>query len=219
MADALQLLIALVTGLAAGFLVSMPIGPINITIINEGAQRGFLRAWMVGLGAVTMDVIYCSVGLAGFSGLFEGKKVRALMELMSFMLVTFLGFKYLLMRSVKTTSHTAQVIEEHLHPHTAYMTGLVRVLGNPAALLLWVTLSATFVAHEWVDPFLLSKVLCVVGVAIGATSWFTLISYAVSRSHKQFSDKTLLRLSQGSGALLLSAAVFIAGRLVLMLAR
>jgi threonine/homoserine/homoserine lactone efflux protein len=30
-----------ITGLVAGFLVSIPVGPINLTIVNEGARRGF----------------------------------------------------------------------------------------------------------------------------------------------------------------------------------
>ena len=31
---------------------SIPVGPINLTILNEGAQRGFLWAMLIGLGAI-----------------------------------------------------------------------------------------------------------------------------------------------------------------------
>ncbi len=213
------LVLAFLTGLLSGFLVSMPIGPINITLINEAANHGFLRAWLVGLGAVTVDLVYCSIGLTGFATLFTSKVVRAVMELVSFILVLYLGLKYFQARSVVTASRSADVIEKKLHPHTAYMTGFVRVLGNPAALLLWLTLSAMWVSHEWVEETISARLICVIGVMIGAVGWFTLISAVVSRQHRKLPSQTLLRLSHFSGLCLLLLAVIIGVRLVGLLAR
>ena len=33
--------VAALTGFLSGFLLSVPVGPINLTILNEGARRGF----------------------------------------------------------------------------------------------------------------------------------------------------------------------------------
>ena len=57
---------AAVTGLVSGFLVSVPVGPTNITIINEGGRRGFLHGLMIGLGSVTMEMVYCAIAFASF---------------------------------------------------------------------------------------------------------------------------------------------------------
>jgi len=81
-------------GLAAGFFASMPVGPINLTIVHEGVQRGFRWALLIGLGAVAMDTVYCAIGFAGFAGLFDSRLARASMELVSFVLVLYLGLKY-----------------------------------------------------------------------------------------------------------------------------
>jgi threonine/homoserine/homoserine lactone efflux protein len=213
-----ELLAAWITGAVAGFLVSMPIGPINITVINDGARHGFLHALLVGMGAVTMDMVYCGVGLAGFSNLFESRTIKAVMELVSFLLLLFLGWKYLRVKEVSVTSKAADRLELRLHPHTAYFTGLIRVIGNPGVLILWVTLSAAFVANDWVEPRGLDKALCVLGVGMGATTWFCLLSYGMSRGHGRFSSKTLLRLSHFSGGCLLTGAVLIAYRIVKLLA-
>ena len=51
------------TGLISGFLVSIPVGPINVTIIHEGAERGFRWAVFIGAGSVLMEAIYCAIGL------------------------------------------------------------------------------------------------------------------------------------------------------------
>ncbi|MDQ6630586.1 MAG: LysE family translocator [Verrucomicrobiota bacterium] len=193
-------------------------GPINITIINEGVRRGFIGALMIGLGAVTMEVIYCSLSFAGFASLLTAGTIKAAMELISFILMLFLGFKYLLAPSVVETSKSANAIEEKLHPHSAFMIGFVRVLGNPGVLLLWIVIAATLVAHDWVDETWVSKAACITGVGMGATLWFFLLSYTISLRHKQFSTKTLLRMSHISGAFLLGIAVIIGVRIILLLA-
>ncbi len=212
------LLEAFLTGLISGFLVSIPVGPINVTIIHEGAERGFRWAVFIGAGSVLMEAIYCALGFAGFSELFTTNIARATLQLASFALMAYLGVKYLFAKEVKTTSRSAERIEERLHPHTAFMTGFVRTLGNPGVLLLWVALSATFLSHEWVDPNWTSKALCIGGVAAGGLVWFTLLSYVVSVGHRHLSDQTMLTMSRGAGGMMLVAAVALGYKLAFLLA-
>lgn len=219
MTDVGQLVVAWVVGFISGLLVSIPVGPINITILNEGSRRGFHWALLIGMGSVSMEVIYCTIGFAGFAGLFDSRWLRATMELSTFMLMSYLGLKYMLMRALPQSSRTEAAVEQRLHPHTAFMTGFVRVLGNPNVLLGWITLSATFIAHEWVQTTWTSRLICISGVAVGAMVWFFMLSYLVAKTHGRFSARTLLRMSQLSGASLLLMALVIGGRLVYMLAR
>lgn len=213
-----ELLLSGLAGLASGFLVSVPVGPTNLAIVNEGARRGFAYAFLIGLGSVAMELVYCSIAFASFSGMFESRVWRATMQLISFLLVSFLGLKYLLAKALPATPHSVDVLEHRFHPHTAFMTGFVRVLGNPTVLLFWITLSALLISHRWVEPTWASKSACVTGVALGATVWFGLLSWGVSFGHRRFSSHTLLRMSQVSGACLLVAAAFIGVRLVQLLA-
>ena len=210
---------ASVTGVVAGILVSVLPGPINISVNHEGASRGFFRALLIGLGAVAMETIYCAVGFASFSNLFQSRVLHAAIELISFILVLFLGLKYLIAPKIATTSQSADKIEHRLHPHTAFTIGFVRVLGNPSVLFVWITLSATFTAHGWVDPDWTSKSLCIGGVTVGAALWFAVLSYSVSLGHQKLSDRVLLRLSHICGALLLVMALIIGARLVKVLAK
>src|SRR6266545_5861634 len=205
-------------GFASGFLASIPVGPINISIVNEGARRGFGWAFLIGLGAMAMEVIYCAIAFAGFTQLFDSHWIKATMELVSFLLMLFLGIKYLLAHSLPATTRSIESVEHRLHPHTAFWTGFVRCLGNPGVLLWWITISATFISHEWMDDTWQSKGMCLLGVTLGCFSWFTLLSFLVSRGHGLFSTSTLLRMSQFSGASLLIVSLVMGGRLVRLLA-
>jgi len=219
MATLSDYLIAAFWGFVFGFLVSIPVGPINISIVNEGARRGFRWAFLIGLGATIMEVIYCAIAFAGFTHLlFDSRVVKATMELVSFMLMLFLGVKYLFAQSLPATSRSVESFEHRLHPHTAFWTGFVRCLGNPCVLLFWITISATFISHDWMDDTWQSKCMCLLGVTLGCFSWFTLLSFLVARRRGRFSTHTLLRMSQFSGASLLIFALVLGGRLVKLLA-
>lgn len=197
----------------------MPVGPINVTIINEGARRGFKWALMIGLGAVAMETIYCALGFAGFATFFKDQLIKAIMELASFVLMTWLGLKYLRTQSVITHTKGADAMEEKLHPSNALVIGFLRVLGNPAVLVLWVALAGAFTSHEWVDDNWTSRGTFISGVCVGAGLWFIVLSYAVSLKHREFSKQTLVRMAQVSGVFLLGIALILGVRIVMLLAR
>src|SRR3954447_10502973 len=100
MSDLQSILVAGLTGFLSGLLLSVPVGPINLTIMNEGARRGFYWALMIGLGATTMEVIYCFIAFTGFASFFTKGIIKAAMELFSFVFMLFLGVKFLVTKSV-----------------------------------------------------------------------------------------------------------------------
>src|SRR4029077_2182371 len=95
-----QCLLALLTGFISGLLLSIPVGPINLTILNEGARRGFKWAVMIGLGATVMEVIYCFIAFTGLAAFFERGYVKGAMELFTFVFLLYLGFKFLSSKEV-----------------------------------------------------------------------------------------------------------------------
>jgi threonine/homoserine/homoserine lactone efflux protein len=214
------------TGFIFGLLLSIPVGPVNLTIVNEGARRGFVWALLIGLGASVMEVIYCAIAFTGFSSFFEHRVIKASMEVFSFAFMLFLGVKFLLAKNVAAPMHISNAadkieerIEKKLHPHSAFMTGFVRVMGNPGVLLGWIILSGSFISHEWVEPDLAGKLACVSGVALGTSLWFLGLSYGVSRGHGKFNEEKLLRMEHLSGVGLLCLGLAYGARIAWQLAQ
>jgi threonine/homoserine/homoserine lactone efflux protein len=206
MLDIHALIIAAATGFISGFILSVPVGPINLTIINEGARRGFKWAALIGLGAVAMEVLYCAMAFTGFASFFTKGVIKAAMELFSFVFMLFLGIRFLLAKTVPAATHIEERIEEKLHPHSAFWIGFVRVMGNPGVLLFWIILAANFISRGWVKADGEAKFACIGGVALGTGLWFMGLSWAVSLGHQKFSEKTLLRMEHFSGIGLLVLA-------------
>ncbi len=215
------------TGFISGLLLSIPVGPINLTILNEGARRGFKWALLIGMGATLMEVIYCFIAFTGFASFFARGLIKAAMEVASFVFMLFLGVKFLLAKSVHAPpvqlGPAAQRIEarlgERLHPHSAFLTGLVRVMGNVGVLVFWIILAASFISREWVTPDWPGKLACVAGVALGTGLWFAGLSWVVSLGHGKFTERSLLRMERASGVGLLILALVHGGTIVWHLRR
>ncbi len=206
--------VAAVTGFVSGLLLSIPVGPINLTIMNEGARRGFKWAALIGLGATVMEVVYCTLAFTGFASFFSHPILKAAMELFSFAFMLFLGLKFLFAKSVTAPMHLSDAvdemevkIEQRLHPHSAFWTGFVRTMANPGVLLFWIVLAASFLSRGWVEATWASKLVCIGGVTVGVGLWFFGLSWIVSRGHGRISQRTLLRMERGSGIGLLVLAL------------
>jgi threonine/homoserine/homoserine lactone efflux protein len=215
------ILLAGLTGLTSGLVLSIPVGPINLTILNEGARRGFKWAVMIGLGATTMEVIYCFVAFTGFASFFTRGYIKAAMELFSFVFLLFLGTKFLLTKAgpshVRFGSAVERIearFEKSFEGHSPFITGLLRVMGNVGVLVFWVILAANFISREWVTPDWPGKLACVGGVALGTGLWFLVLSWLSSLGQGKFSEKTLIRMEHFSGILLLILALIHGGTII-----
>jgi L-lysine exporter family protein LysE/ArgO len=203
-------LVPALTGFIFGVLLCIPVGPVNLTIMNEGARRGFKWAALIGAGATLMELIYCGIAFTGFAAIFETRWIKAAMEVFSFAFMMFLGFKFTSARTVcaplplrAAAGKIEERIEEKLHPHSAFMTGFVRTLANPGVLLGWILLVGIFISHGWVEPAWNSKFACMAGVASGVGLWFVGLSWAISLGHKKITGATMLKMERGSGVALL----------------
>jgi threonine/homoserine/homoserine lactone efflux protein len=200
-------LVAALTGFLSGFLLSVPVGPVNLTIMNEGARRGLVWALLIGFGAVAMEVIYCTLAFTGFASLFTGIEVKRVMELGSFVFMLYLGIRFLRVRTVAMPGEMEEQIKAKFNPQAAFAIGFVRVFATPGVFLFWIILAANFISREWVQPTWPGKLSCVAGVAGGTSVWFSGLSYAVSRGHGKFTEKTLLRMEHFSGICMLALAL------------
>src|ERR1051325_1874184 len=71
---------AALVGCLSGLLLSIPIGPVNLIVMNEGARRGFKTAIVISAGATLMEMIYCFIAFSGFASFLTGRTMKAAMD-------------------------------------------------------------------------------------------------------------------------------------------
>ena len=152
---------------------------------------------------------------------------KAFMQVMSFVFLLFLGFKFLLAQTVRVPTKLDSAseklearLEQKIHPHSAFATGFVRVLANLGVLVAWVV--ACRQPHDarsaWTTRCRRAPRVSA-GVFAGTSLWFLILSFGVSRGHGKFGEKTLLRLQHVSGLCLIGTGLFEGMQIAWQLAR
>ena len=215
MGHAADLLQALVAGFVCAFVVSVPVGPVNLTVINQALRRGFLQAFLVGLGAVSAETIYATVLLAGHSSILDKPLVRDALRVTAVVVIVVVGLRSLLFKPEKfqASAATAEKVDERWRHPRAFLLGFILTISNLMLVVLWATLAAVLFAREWVLPALESRATCSVGVFLGGTTWFVLLAYFVSHAHRMVKLETLTIMVRACGVVLLGFAALLAVKL------
>jgi len=213
-----ELLRALLAGLVCGFVVSVPVGPVNLTVINKALQKGFQRAFLVGLGAASAETIYAMVLLAGHTTILDIPVVRDTMRIIAVVVIAAVGLRSLLFKEETVEARDSarvEKVDERWHHPRAFMLGFILTISNLLLVVLWATLAALLFAREWVLPPVANRTTCSAGVFLGGVSWFLLLAYFVSRAHRRVKPRTLTMLVRGCGVVFLLFAALLAWRLAL----
>ena len=211
-----ELFQALCAGWACGFVVSIPVGPVNLTVINQALRRGFLPAFLAGLGAVSAETIYATALLAGHSTLLDKPLVRDGLRMASVLLITVIGLRSLRFQEEKFEEHDADLVAQAVtrwHHPRAFMLGFILTISNLVLVVLWATIAALLFAKDWVAPALASRVTCSTGIFAGGATWFFLLAFFVSRAHRRVKPVVLTALVRTCGVVFLVFAALLAYKL------
>ena len=110
----LHLLQTLVVGIGCGFVVSVPVGPVNLTVVNNALSKGFLSAFLAGLGAIFAESIYAALMLAGHSTLLDQPKIAFAMRVVAVVVIAGMGVRSLLSKPDQVEAQSAAAAEKNL---------------------------------------------------------------------------------------------------------
>jgi len=211
--------LAFVIGVISGFILALPVGPINLTIINEAGRSGFLKGLVIGFGATLMELVYVGIAFTGLASFVVDPFVMSLLELCSFVFLIYLGIRFLGLKSILNAVELGKTdraldkkwrnrVETRWTPHSAFGMGVIRVFANPALLVFWVVVATNFLGRGWIDPeHKFTIVACIAGVGLGTQLWYAFLSWLVSIRHKSLSEPAMLRLARMTGVILLVLAL------------
>ena len=220
-----NLLRPLIAGFVCGFVVSVPVGPVNLTVINQALRKGFGAAFLMGIGAILAETLYASLMLWGHSSILEGKRVFGIprqhvvlgLRIIAVIAIAGLGVRYLLLKAERLDASkaeaTAKRLDERWHHPQSFFLGFALTITNFMLVVVWATLVTLLFAHEWVAPTRASRILCAVGVLSGGSVWFFLLAFFVSRAHRRVKSETLTVLVRACGVLFLGFAALLAFKL------
>ena len=213
-----DLLKSLAAGYLSGLILSLPfpVGPVNLTVINQALRKGFLSAFLVGLGAVLAETIYAGTMLAGHLVILDLPYVRLGFHLAAIGLIAGMGLRSVRFREEQAEVHDADIatkVESRWHHPRSFILGFVLNISNLMLLVIWATAATVLSEHDWVTSARASRWTCAVGVLAGGATWFAVLAFLVSRAHRRVRPAVLTYLVRCGGVAVLVLALLLAYKL------
>lgn len=189
-------------GLAIGFSIAAPVGPIGALCIRRSLAEGRAIGFATGLGAATADALYGAVAAFGLTA------ISSFLTNQQFWLGS-LGGIFLLYLGIQTfrASPTQQAADARGSTLlSAFATTLLLTLTNPATILSFIGLfSATGFAAS---PNTATAAALVLGVFIGSAIWWLILSSSVDRLRFRFGPDWMRAVNRLSGCILIAFGAY-----------
>ncbi len=217
------MLIALLIGAITGWLLSMPIGPVNAAAISRTLKDGFRYGLAVGVGGAVMDVIYCGGSAQINQFLVASPIVNLLFEVAGFIALIWLGVHQLRTKPEQpaTPEHVKHTIGEsaiadgsvgdraaalairrmHIKKKGLagpFVVGALLYATNVMAVPEWIIISGLWRSWGLLGSGLSINIVFALGAGVGTASWFLVLIRLISKSQSGFKPATLKRINMGT---------------------
>ncbi len=189
-------------GLAIGFLIAAPVGPIGVLCIRRSLADGFRTGLATGLGAATADAAYGCVagfGLTAISNFLVGQ--RPWLELIGGAFLCYLGIRTMVSKPAEQSAGSGgnRLL-------AAYLSTVALTLTNPATIL---SFAAVFLGLGLAAAGgYTAATSLVLGVFTGSALWWLILSGGVGLLRSRLKSDWLRAVNQLSGALLIAFGIY-----------
>jgi threonine/homoserine/homoserine lactone efflux protein len=189
-------------GLAIGFSIAAPVGPIGVLCIRRSLRDGMAAGFVTGLGAATADAAYGAVagfGLTAISGFLIGQ--RFWIGLLGGAFLCYLG-----VRTFLSTPAAEAAPEKGDRFLAVYASTLFLTLANPATILSFAVIFTAFGLGASTDyPAATSLVL---GVFLGSALWWLILSGGVGLFRSRADSTGMRVVNRVSGVVLVAFGIY-----------
>lgn len=166
-------------GVTIGLGAAVPIGPVNVQIARRALSQSWGAGACLGLGAVTVDVVYACLATAGVRVAGNSPYVYWPVAIVGTGVLAYLGFACV--REAARAYRSGWGIDEEA-PRTGawrtYGTGVMMTASNPMTLAFWFGGLSSSAASAGVAPAELPHMA--LGVFAGTVSWVLVFSTGMS---------------------------------------
>lgn len=196
-----------VRGLALGFAIAAPVGPIGVLCIRRTLAEGRLAGLVSGLGAATADAIYgfiAAFGLTFISSLLIS--YQGAIRLVGGLFLLYLGSKTLVAPVAEQPAADLAASSSPRGLLANYGSTLALTLTNPMTILSFAAVFAGLGVGAASGDYASAAVL-VLGVFLGSAFWWLTLSAAVSLLRSRVTARGLRWVNRVSGVIILGFGV------------
>lgn len=184
----MDLLLTLLKGMAIGFAMAVPVGPVGLLCIRRTLNYGLVFGLLSGLGAAFADALFAAVAAGGLASLTDFLLgIERQLQLAGGVFLVVLGiwtyFKHPVEKGSTRRGH-----------HGAIATTFLLTLTNPMTLLAFIGFFVAFGVTTG-EGMLLGIAVLVVGVFLGSALWWTVLCVGIGKLRHSIEPGLLHRIN------------------------
>ena len=200
----------LLQGLAIGFSIAAPVGPIGLLCIRCTLTHGRLNGFLCGLGAATADAVYGTVaalGLSAVTAFLLG--TQTWLQLGGGLFLVWLGVKTMRAPPAAPRPNDAAAADALV---AGYFSTLALTLTNPMTILSFIGIFAGLGVGATAGGVWPACSL-VLGVFLGSAAWWLILSTGAGWLRRHLQQGALRVLNVGSGLIITAFGLWQLGRM------
>jgi threonine/homoserine/homoserine lactone efflux protein len=185
----------IIAGIAMGFAMAAPLGPVNLIVIRAALNHNTRAAIMSALGAISADTMMASIAVYGMRSI-----EHAITDYSR--PIQIIGGVFLVYLGIRTARKHFQ--QEELAPSpSAARLGLTFFLTitNPGTALGFLAIFGAMESILQLGSAPYRPAMVLVGIACGGALWWLSVSLLILKLKSKFSATTLDRINRWSGIL------------------
>ncbi len=191
---------ALAAGFLFGLAVAAPVGPVALLCVRRTLGRGWASGLASGLGVGTADAAYAAVATTGvgIAAMLLGPASRWI-QLVGAAAIALIGLRTLLSTAPPPAAEAPLTRSSLVRD---YGSIVAITLANPPTILSFAALAAALAPTRRSGA--VPAVLLVLGVFLGSSAWWSVLTGAVAVARKRLSRWLLSWITRASGVALMA---------------
>ncbi len=195
-------------GAFIGAVTGIPIGPVNVAVIDSAYRHCLRRAIGVGLGGAVADGLYALLGIVGIGPLLlRYPSVPPILYGVSGVVLIVYGILTVRSKPIDSTDGSRDKRSSQRHFISGFILGAALIFLNPATLITWVVIVGSALAETTVAE----GYAAALGVGVGSFTWFSFVAYLATHGRKILGSRAIW-ITRVVGIFLIGFGIFSIGR-------
>jgi len=202
-------MIAFLVGWIVGFLICIPVGPINVWVVNTLIRKNFRSAYSIALGGSVMDFVYFMIILTGLSLFNFTPKTVLSFKILGVVFLLVFGLRELF---VKKQNFSLNKDEEQKKTKASsyFLLGVLIYSSNPTLVATMSGIAAIIKSWNLFANSFGNYMGLSIGIAIGSATWFFLLLKIVHRYQNKIPERFFINFSRACGLLIVLFGLYMA---------
>lgn len=196
--------------IAFSFIISLPIGGVNMAVFQATLNHNRLAGYMIGFGAILAEAIYCGIPMFGLSHILERLGIMSYLYFLFIPVLLVMGILSIVKANRASPADTDVGVKAHHRSMGGYLVyGFFLCASNPMTFVFWIQ-AVVFLRQEGIVGYAWDEMLVwFLGVPVG--TWLLYFGFVqlASLTRRRMTQLWRSRINVAIGIIFICLAAYI----------